>query len=1475
MRKGKNAIRRMAALVCSVALLATLLPAQVLAADDVTSGPAVTLTTLNEGEEGSGQEDGNTQPEPEVSCTKSEDCQADTHEEDCPKNGAQDEESTTEPEVSCTKSEDCQAEIHEEGCPKNEAQDEDEGTTEPEVSCTKSEDCQAETHEEGCPKNEARDEEGSTEPEVSCTKTPDCQAKTHEEGCPKYEEKPSAPAVNGDETGNTPAEPQEEKPEFMALDLTDEEEKISSPIQLDVNTAEQFYALADILAAGKIADDPSPTEKQQADMTTLGFSDVKDAAAYNEAFDQVQTATLNITGEISLEDNFEGIGTIENPFKGNVYGNGHTITMKTNVENTNSSSDDSGNAAVALFAYVDTSSGALVFDQITTAGSVTVSGTCDYTAALIGYAQGTNQLTVSKCINNAAVTNTSIKTTWNPYAAASGMVGYTAAPLMMTECTNNGNISSSPDLSGKDMTSMYNVGAAGLVVYAASGTVQNCENTGTILVDSSNMRYAGGLVCKMGQKETESTIVGCKNKGEVRVQNSTTPSATGSKVYAGGIVALMEQTSTNAITECSNYADITVYSGTSNNDVNWNHQMVGGIAGDAAATYDKCSNEGDITVEVHMGCVMCVGGIAGGQQKTFVINNSTNSGNIYTQYEETKTPSYSCIGGIIGLVYKLDSSGCVNTGNITSSIGKTISYPTYIGSVLGKNDSASCWTVDNFTSDCSVTVTNAGTGIVGVGGVTGGPSVGSVASSRVDTHVEITSTAPTYVGGVCGYETSVYATSVEDSTLMLDAKLNSDNSENGYLGGIAGRGSASAKDTTAVLLSEGFGTIRPYIGQKASGQHSLELVNYVVYSNQPFDEKESEDNTVGEPICAILNGGSFAADTQFTAGTLATPTKNGAIFEGWYDSADFTGAAVTTAEAGETYYAKWLDLGVADVSLEYRQTQTFTAPAGVTFSNWKSEDPSVATVDNGTITAVGVGETTISVEAAANGQTTVAKISVTVTPMNITFGTGTGENPGGTITYQYNGGQAPAFSQFATFYPASISDGSASPVVGSSAVTLAEGKDIVFNYDAGAGSNDYEYLPLNVTSEANPEKGLPVTVKLLNENYRFVTTSNVTPGTELRLSVVVTDENLTESALTGLGTPTLTFTYDGTGKAAVTGLTGISADNISEFTLHFHAWHGTEFAEQHLTGKASAFTDEAVAKIAPTEPGSYLMILTGVSENHYTYQSWIMTINKATVTITAADKTVIKGDTDGLPSLNDLTEGKDYTVTGLAAGHSLTTAPTLNYADGANVNTVATYSIVPSGAAADEKYYTIQYVNGTLHVEEIAIIEGADQTWTQGSGSDLVIRSNADFSDFVGVTVNGKTLVENQDYTARSGSTIVTIKAAYLESLAVGDYQIAIVSQTGTAATQFAVKATAAGDTGASDNTGTTSNADSTPAATRTPAPTAAPAPAATAAPAAASAAVIPQTGDTMPVGLLGGVAVIAAAAFVVLLVLRKRKDNH
>lgn len=87
MQKGKNGSSRVAALVCSVALFATLLPVQVLAADEGMQETLTAVTLLEEnGEETvSEQGDADNQQDEAVACTKSEDCAAETHEEGCPK----------------------------------------------------------------------------------------------------------------------------------------------------------------------------------------------------------------------------------------------------------------------------------------------------------------------------------------------------------------------------------------------------------------------------------------------------------------------------------------------------------------------------------------------------------------------------------------------------------------------------------------------------------------------------------------------------------------------------------------------------------------------------------------------------------------------------------------------------------------------------------------------------------------------------------------------------------------------------------------------------------------------------------------------------------------------------------------------------------------------------------------------------------------------------------------------------------------------------------------------------------------------------------------------------------------------------------------------------------------------------------------------------------------------------------------------
>lgn len=91
------------------------------------------------------------------------------------------------------------------------------------------------------------------------------------------------------------------------------------------------------------------------------------------------------------------------------------------------------------------------------------------------------------------------------------------------------------------------------------------------------------------------------------------------------------------------------------------------------------------------------------------------------------------------------------------------------------------------------------------------------------------------------------------------------------------------------------------------------------------------------------------------------------------------------------------------------------------------------------------------------------------------------------------------------------------------------------------------------------------------------------------------------------------------------------------------------------------------------------------------------------------------------------------------------------------------------------------------------IIEGKGQSITAGEKKELIFKSNASFSDFIRVELDGKTLDE-KNYTVKEGSTVVTLKADYVATLSVGKHTIGIVSTNGTATTTFTVKAKTAVD---------------------------------------------------------------------------------
>lgn len=84
-------------------------------------------------------------------------------------------------------------------------------------------------------------------------------------------------------------------------------------------------------------------------------------------------------------------------------------------------------------------------------------------------------------------------------------------------------------------------------------------------------------------------------------------------------------------------------------------------------------------------------------------------------------------------------------------------------------------------------------------------------------------------------------------------------------------------------------------------------------------------------------------------------------------------------------------------------------------------------------------------------------------------------------------------------------------------------------------------------------------------------------------------------------------------------------------------------------------------------------------------------------------------------------------------------------------------------------------------------IDGTNGEWIKKSSKDLDFKTDGEFSKFTGVKVDG-TLIGVDKYTAVTGSTLVTLKKDYLETLSVGKHTLTVVYTDGECTTEFEVK---------------------------------------------------------------------------------------
>lgn len=141
----------------------------------------------------------------------------------------------------------------------------------------------------------------------------------------------------------------------------------------------------------------------------------------------------------------------------------------------------------------------------------------------------------------------------------------------------------------------------------------------------------------------------------------------------------------------------------------------------------------------------------------------------------------------------------------------------------------------------------------------------------------------------------------------------------------------------------------------------------------------------------------------------------------------------------------------------------------------------------------------------------------------------------------------------------------------------------------------------------------------------------------------------------------------------------------------------------------------------------------------------------------------------------------------LATGHNLTKVDEKKPTVDAAGNVEYWYCEVCNKYFSDEKAEHEITLEDTIIAKLPKFVSGANQEWTKGSKDGLTFKIDTDIKEFKKVLVDGKEL-KDTDYDIKSGSTILTLKPSFLDTLSAGKHKIRFEFNTGSVEAYFTLK---------------------------------------------------------------------------------------
>ncbi|MFQ6603908.1 MBG domain-containing protein, partial [Flavobacterium sp. C3NV] len=390
-----------------------------------------------------------------------------------------------------------------------------------------------------------------------------------------------------------------------------------------------------------------------------------------------------------------------------------------------------------------------------------------------------------------------------------------------------------------------------------------------------------------------------------------------------------------------------------------------------------------------------------------------------------------------------------------------------------------------------------------------------------------------------------------------------------------------------------------------------------------------------------------------------------------------------------------------------------------------------------------------------NGNLTITKALLTITADDKTKVYGTA-NP--TLTASYSGFVNGDTSASLTTAPTITTIGDDASPVGTYTITASGAVSDNYDFTYVNGNLTITKALLTITADDKTKVYGTVNPTLTASYSGFVNGDTATN--------LITQPTITTTALDAspVGTYTITasgavsdnydFTYVNGTLTITKALLTITADDKTKVYGTVNPTLTVSYLG-FLNGDTSASltTLPTITTIADdTSPvGTYTITASGaVSDNYdFTYVNGNLTITKATLTITADDKTKVYGAAN--PTLTASYLGF---VNGDTSS-SLATPPTIS-TTALDASPVGTYTITASGAVSDN--YDFTYVNGNLTITKALLtITADDQTKVYGTANPTLTASYSGF-------INGDT--------SASLTTLPTISTTALDVSPVGTYTI-------------------------------------------------------------------------------------------------------